>query len=92
MTDIHHKQILVTGRVQGVFYRASTVNRAIELGIKGYVKNRNDGSVFIEAEGTSDQLMVFIDWCRQGPTYAIVDSLEEHNGVVVGFKNFEIRR
>ena len=87
-----HKNIIVSGRVQGVFFRASTVNRAHELDIKGFVKNRLDGTVYIEAEALPEQLGLFIDWCRQGPMYAHVESVNTSEGKLVGYEGFVIKR
>lgn len=84
--------IKVSGKVQGVFYRASTKNQADALGILGFVRNEPDGSVYIEAEAEEAILNRFIDWCRQGPPMAGVeqcDVLEKEPG---RFKYFEIRR
>lgn len=69
-------QIRVVGKVQGVFYRASTKTVADELGVKGWVKNEMDGSVLIEAEGTKDKLIDLMAWCKKGPLHAKVDSIE----------------
>lgn len=92
MAESHiHKKITVTGRVQGVFYRASTFEKAIQIGIKGFVKNQINGSVYIEAEGTKDQLEVFIQWCKQGPDFAYVESLNAAEAQLIGFEEFEIR-
>jgi acylphosphatase len=83
--------IVVKGRVQGVFYRASTKDEAERLGINGWVKNRNDGSVEILAEG--DELVVreLIEWCKKGPPHAKVKEVkvdwEEYKGE---FKRFFI--
>lgn len=81
----------VTGRVQGVFYRATANEIAIELGLKGYVMNMNDGSVFIEAEGTIEQLTKFIEWCKRGPSRAIVTDVNIQEGMVKEFTDFKIR-
>jgi len=59
--------IRVTGRVQGVGFRYSTLREAQNENITGYVKNMPDGSVEIEAEGSKDQLDIFVEWCRRGP-------------------------
>lgn len=56
-----HYNITVSGKVQGVFYRASTKEKAEQLGIKGFVRNQSDGTVYIEAEGEVSQLDAFID-------------------------------
>ncbi|WP_315818162.1 acylphosphatase [Paraflavitalea speifideaquila] len=68
--------IIVTGKVQGVFYRQSTKEKALELGITGTVKNQPDGSVLIQASGPSTVINQLIAWCRQGPSRAQVTSVE----------------
>jgi len=60
-------EINVSGRVQGVFYRQSTKEKAVELGIKGKVMNLDNGNVKIIATGTKEQLNKLIDWCKTGP-------------------------
>ncbi len=81
----------VTGRVQGVFYRATANEIAIEIGLKGFVMNMNDGSVFIEAEGTAEQLTKFIEWCKLGPSRSIVTDVNIQEGTVKEFTDFKIR-
>lgn len=83
-------QIRVKGKVQGVFYRASTKTRADELGVRGWVKNEADGSVLIEAEGTKDKLMDLISWCKRGPDHATVDSIERKEVPVKYYDGFLI--
>jgi acylphosphatase len=64
---------IVSGRVQGVSYRASTVQKARQLGLVGWVRNLANGNVELEAEGSNvDEL---IAWCKQGPPAAQVDSV-----------------
>jgi acylphosphatase len=67
--------VIVTGRVQGVFFRKTTVQEAERLGLAGWVKNRTDGRVEIEAEGTAEALEAFLAFCRRGPEHARVDEL-----------------
>jgi len=62
-------RIHVKGRVQGVGFRYSTVREAKRRGIKGFVKNQYDGTVYIEAEGSQEQLLDFVEWCRSGPGF-----------------------
>jgi acylphosphatase len=71
--------ILVSGKVQGVFYRASTEEKAKEIGLTGFVRNEPDGKVYIEAQGKQEQLDELVKWCKRGPERARVDeiSLEE---------------
>ena len=90
--DIKHLNIRVTGLVQGVFYRATASLKATHLGIKGFVRNERDGSVYIEVEGPADSLAIFTMWCQQGPTGARVDKIETEEGAVKGFERFETTR
>ena len=69
-------QIILKGKVQGVFFRKFTKITADELGIKGFVKNMFDGSVYIEACGEGTQLEKFIQWCKHGPEHALVTEAE----------------
>jgi len=70
------KRLRVTGRVQGVAYRASTVTIARTLDLAGWVANRADGSVEAVAEGDETEVAAFIRWCHQGPPAARVDHVE----------------
>jgi acylphosphatase len=63
---------IVTGRVQGVAYRASTAREANRLGVVGWVRNRDDGSVELEAEGTDELISALLAWCEHGPPAARV--------------------
>jgi acylphosphatase len=87
---VKHISILISGRVQGVFFRATTKNKADELGIKGFVKNLGDGSVYIEAEGNQDQLIAFESWCRKGPPRAQVVRMDITEGLMKFFPTFDI--
>ena len=66
----------IRGRVQGVFYRAETVDHAVAMDLRGWVRNRRDGSVEVVAEGEKEELDQFIAWCRQGPPLARVSEVE----------------
>ena len=63
---------IVTGHVQGVSYRAQTAAQARRLGLVGWVKNRSDGGVELEAEGDEAQLAELVTWCEHGPPAARV--------------------
>ncbi|MCA9624567.1 MAG: acylphosphatase [Myxococcales bacterium] len=67
--------IRVTGRVQGVFFRASTARRARELGLSGWVRNRADGSVEAVFAGPAAIVERMIAWCHDGPPLAAVDEV-----------------
>ena len=81
----------VYGRVQGVGFRYYTNKRATELGIQGFVKNRPDGSVYIEAEGEEDSLETFISWCNIGPQWARVSDVKRQDTPLFGHTNFMVR-
>jgi acylphosphatase len=83
-------QIIVQGKVQGVYYRQRTREKATELGITGTVKNLVNGDVEIIATGTDVSLAQFAGWCKQGPRKAIVTgviitplSLQSFNGFLI---------
>jgi acylphosphatase len=67
--------ILVSGKVQGVFYRANTEKIANKIGLAGFVKNLPDGNVYIEAQGKQEQLDQLCEWCKRGPERAVVTGL-----------------
>jgi acylphosphatase len=87
-----HKNITINGWVQGVGFRYACQKSANQTGIKGFVKNQIDGSVYIEAEGTTNQMELFLVWCRKGPVYANVDNISVKDGALKGFHQFEIFR
>ncbi len=87
-----HLNLHVTGKVQGVWYRGSAQNQARLLGLRGFVRNLPDGSVYAEAEGTDEQLQAFIDWCWQGPELAGVEKVEATDGEMKHFTSFEVQR
>lgn len=85
-------RLSLSGRVQGVFFRASTEDKAKALGLTGWVRNRNDGRVEIMAEGQVDQLKALYDWClKGGPPEARVDDIQRTEEPVTGqFADFEV--
>ena len=85
-----HLNITVHGKVQGVFFRASTKAVADQLGIKGMVKNQSDGTVYMEAEGDEFALESFLEWCDEGPEKAEVEKVEIKEGELKNFRNFEV--
>lgn len=85
--------LIVKGRVQGVYFRASTVQQARHLGLTGWVMNRRDGSVEVLAEGPSDRLEELVAWCGQGPPGARVERVELQRQDFRGeFPEFQIRQ
>lgn len=68
-------RFIVRGRVQGVFFRASTRERALELGVSGYARNLPDGCVEVLASGSDQVLGALQEWLRQGPPAARVEGV-----------------
>jgi acylphosphatase len=89
---ITHFTILVSGKVQGVFYRASTVDKALELGLKGFAQNLPDGRVLIEAEGDIEYLQKLVEWCKKGPSRAVVTGVEVKAGDMKNYLDFSVKR
>jgi acylphosphatase len=89
--NISHKNIRISGRVQGVGFRYTARSVARLYMITGFVRNLPDGDVYIEAEGKSSHLEGFLDWCREGPPSAIIESVEVEEGKVMGYGEFGIR-
>jgi acylphosphatase len=69
-------RFIVTGRVQGVFFRASTRDFALQLGVAGYAKNRDDGSVEVIASGSPEALAALFAWLHHGPPAARVERVQ----------------
>lgn len=74
----------VSGKVQGVYFRASTAERANQLGLAGWVRNLPDGRVELEAEGGVWAVDTLLEWCESGPPMARVDRVEVDVLVPVG--------
>ena len=85
-------QIVVKGTVQGVYFRQSTKEQALALGIKGIVKNADDGSVNIIASGDHSRLQQLIDWCCKGPKQARVTGVHVEKIPFMSFDDFSIVR
>ena len=84
--------VLVSGRVQGVGYRASTWDTAILLKLNGWVKNRRDGRVEAVFEGTGDQVEEIIRWCHKGPPTAVVSEVQVEYEPPEGLRGFQVVR
>ena len=75
------QRFLVSGRVQGVFYRASTRKKALALGLRGHAINLPDGRVEVLAAGDADALESLAAWLREGPAKAEVEAVERSSAV-----------
>lgn len=76
--------LLIEGRVQGVWFRATTRQVAEDLGVVGWVRNLPDGRVEVLAEGSAEQLDKLLEFCRKGPKHAIVEHVEVARGPAQG--------
>lgn len=85
-----HYSIKLTGRVQNVGFRYFAVKKAGEYKIKGTVKNEMDGSVCVEAEGTKEQLEIFLSELKDGPGWARVDNAELSVLPLVNYDGFDV--
>ena len=83
-------KIQIKGRVQGVGFRWSAVKEAKSRGITGFVKNLSDGSVYIEAEGSREQLKAYLEWCKSGPAFGFVESAKADIFAPVNYTDFRI--
>lgn len=92
MNEKVRAHVVVSGRVQGIFFRSKTQEKAKELGVFGWVKNLSEGRVEAVFEGEKPQVEEILKWAKKGPPGAIVSDLnviwEEYRGE---FSNFEIR-
>ena len=84
--------IIITGKVQGVFFRQSAKEKAFELGLSGQAKNLSDGNVQIIASGAREQLAVFTAWCKTGPPRAVVTGVEITEIPLKFFDHFTVVR
>jgi acylphosphatase len=91
MTSAIARHIIVRGRVQGVFFRAWTVETARALDLTGWVRNRRDGSVEIVARGPEPAIIELIRCCHEGPMRARVDEVSVDEVGVVDAEGFEQR-
>ncbi|MBW2621909.1 MAG: acylphosphatase [Deltaproteobacteria bacterium] len=84
--------LIISGRVQGVYYRYSTQQEAKRLGLTGWVRNLPNGNVEAVVEGDEATVGRMIEWCRQGPAGAVVSKIEQILTEASGeFKEFETR-
>lgn len=86
-------RLQIRGRVQGVYFRASTVQQAQQLGLTGWVRNCDDGSVTAVVEGSRERLEKMISWCWQGPAGARVTQVDvEWSSAQDSFRGFSVKR
>jgi acylphosphatase len=83
-------RVVINGRVQGVYYRDSCRREAQRLGVRGWVRNRSDGSVEVVAEGPRSKVDELLTWCRQGPPRAHVTGISVTDEVPAAERSFRI--
>ena len=86
-----HYAINVSGKVQGVGFRWNAATEARKLSISGFVKNLSNGNVYIEAEGLPSQLEAFVRWCKKGPAFGLVYSVDVEVLPPAGYTEFTIQ-
>lgn len=84
--------LLIKGKVQGVFYRATAKKTADELGVKGWIKNTKDNNVEAIINGTEEQVQQFIEWCKKGSARAEVSDVIATSADAKSFDDFRIAR
>lgn len=89
MSEVRCRAV-VSGRVQGVFFRDSCRSQAQRLGVRGWVRNRSDGTVEVVAEGRRDDVDQLLNWCQQGPSRAQVTGIVVTDEVLAAERGFHI--
>ena len=83
--------MVVHGEVQGVFFRDSTREEAERRGVAGWVTNRSDGAVEAVFEGGAEAVAALVSFCREGPSRASVERVEEESEEPEGLEGFQVR-
>jgi acylphosphatase len=83
-------EVVVTGRVQGVAFRAYCQQEATRCGVTGWVRNQPDGSVAAHFEGPATAVERMVGWCREGPSYAVVTGVDVRPTQPTGAARFEV--
>ncbi|MEO9020654.1 MAG: acylphosphatase [Ginsengibacter sp.] len=89
MKTVH---LLISGKVQGVFFRETSRRMAEKLNIKGWIKNTEDGKVEVLITGQEKKIEEFVKWCRKGPEKARVDDVNVSDQPTFDFEKFEVMR
>lgn len=84
------RKVIVSGRVQGVFFRAACRDVALARGVAGSATNRRDGRVEVHLEGPEAAVEAVIEWCRKGPPLAEVTGVEVHQEAPAGAQGFDV--
>jgi acylphosphatase len=82
--------VVVSGHVQGVFFRAACAREATARGVAGWVRNRDDGSVEASFEGDAEAVARMVSWCREGPSGATVTQIDVRDEPTTGARGFRV--
>lgn len=85
-------KLTISGKVQGVFYRASAKKEAEKFGLKGWVRNTDTGSVEIMVTGDDADLQKFVGWCKKGPARSEVSNVDVQGAPLAQFPDFSVLR
>jgi acylphosphatase len=92
MVNMERAHVWISGRVQGIFFRAHTKEKALALGLKGWVRNLPDGRVEAVFEGKKEKVEEILEFCRKGPPAASVTGVEVEREEPAGeFEGFDVR-
>jgi len=83
-------RFLITGSVQPTFYNQFIKNHADKLGVKGYIRHKDDGKIEIFIEGNTDAIIKMAPLCKRGPQHSVIRDIEERLESFQDFKNFKI--
>jgi acylphosphatase len=83
-------RVYITGTVQGVFFRKDMLSKALEIGVRGFIRNLGDGRVEVVIEGIDDRVNQMVEECKRGTAHAKVDKVEIKEMKHQGFKEFKI--
>ncbi len=89
--DEVRRRVVVSGNVQGVFFRDSTKDEASNAGVAGWVRNRDDGTVEAVFEGDEGAVQRMVEWCRSGPSQADVNDVDVSEEEPEGLSGFQVR-
>lgn len=92
MVTLKRAHVFISGKVQGVYFRKSTKEKADALGVTGWVKNLSDGRVEAVFEGEKEDITEMLKFCNEGPEMAVVEEVDLEWEEPTGFGSFNIRR
>lgn len=88
---MHQARLLISGKVQGVFYRASCEEVALKYGLNGWVRNLSSGQVEVVVQGEEDKVKKLIEWCKKGPPHASIANIDiKWEEVMKQLQSFEV--